>query len=98
MKHPKRPIDSVILRCLSSVGKTIGNESCIGIGSESFEKTTRLVISPCAEEQARERNHAIPSPVGKPGIASDDRFEIRGGRLLSAILQGILCVCGASYD
>src|SRR5207302_9835302 len=85
MEHPEGPINGVVLRCLTTVRETVGNEPPVGIGGKGFEETSCLGIPPRAEKQSWQRNHAVPSPVGEPGIAGDDCFTIRRARPLPAI-------------
>src|SRR5579864_9536041 len=98
MKHPESRINCVILWFLSTVRETIGNESPVGIGGKCLEETSRLIIPPCAEEQTRERNHTIPPPVGEPGIACNDRPQVRRTLSLTAIWLAIRRICRASND
>ena len=54
MEHPERRINGVVLRRLSTVRETIGNEPSVGIGCKCFEETTSFVISLCTQEQSRQ--------------------------------------------
>src|SRR6266567_7083609 len=78
MEHPESRINGVVLGGLSTVRETVGNESRVGVGGKCFEQAARLLIPPCTEEQSRQRNHAVPSPVGEPGITGNDRLQVSG--------------------
>ena len=70
----------------------------MGIGGKCFEESTRLVIPPRTQEQSRQGNHAVPSPVGEPGIAGNDRLKLGGEMPLSTIRLAISRTRRASDD
>src|SRR5690242_19605141 len=78
VKHPECCIGGVIFRGLSIIGEAIGNNSFMNIAGESSEQSSCFAITSGMEKQAGERDHAIASPVGEPGITSNDSFAIGG--------------------
>src|SRR5438552_782011 len=83
MEHPERCINGIVLRRLPTVRETIGNQAHMCVRSKCFEQSTRLLIPACTNQQSRQRNHTISSPVGKPGIAGNDRLQV--SRMLSLL-------------
>src|SRR5579859_1522368 len=76
MEHPERSIDGIIFWSLTTIGKAIRNQAVMHKRGKRFQQATRLTIPSSVEEKARERNHGIAPPIGKPGIASNNRFVI----------------------
>src|SRR5437764_5726168 len=76
VEHPQCGIGSVVLRSFPAVRKTVRDQALVGEGSKRPEETACFAISACTQQQARQGNHTIASPVGEPGIACNDRFPV----------------------
>src|SRR5579875_2654354 len=49
----------------------------MSVASERFEQPACLAVASCAEQETWQRDHAIASPIGEPGIAGDDSLIVR---------------------
>src|SRR5260221_2262392 len=98
VEHPQRGIHSIILGRFTTVGKTIGNKPFVSKRREGFEQATRLAIPTRREQQARQRNHTITSPVRKPGVACDNRFPPRRQVQLPVSIRVIRVLCTSSDE
>src|SRR5690606_38151058 len=90
-KIPKRSIDRIILRRASTVRKLVRKHSLIYIFCKGLQDRTGDLFSSRNKGKTGKADHRIPSPIGKPVIAGNDRCAI--GKFLERAVYDKLIRC-----
>ena len=72
MDEPQARIDGVIRRLVAVIVEAIGDHALIDVSREKAQHLRGFLEAIRAEQESRQRDHRVASPVGEPGITGED--------------------------
>src|SRR3990167_7786148 len=73
---PEGSIRGVVLWCLSTIGKVVGEHAFAHVFAESFQNAASIIRPVGGEAESAQANHRIATPIRKPGITGNDSLAI----------------------